>query len=89
MHLISRVAALSGTLIVLSIFVLDAGVGVFLASAFGCSPCLVQGLSNLLVEEDKVEEEITDVESELEVLTMQVGRLTLLCAVHCVLCAAV
>ena len=39
----------------------------------------VQGLSNLLVEEDKVEEEITDVESELEVLVMQVRcRLTLL-----------
>lgn len=50
-------------------FVLDAGIFVvrYLVLA-----CLVQGLSNLLVEEDKVEEEITDVESELEVLAMQV-----------------
>lgn len=33
-----------------------------------------QDLSNLLVEEDKVEEEITDVESELEILRKQVHR---------------
>lgn len=39
---------------------------------------MLQELSNLLVVEDKVEEEITDVESELEVLHKQVrGQLRL------------
>lgn len=64
--------------------VLDTGVFVFLHFT-----CLMQGLSNLLVEEDKVEEEITDVESELEVLTMQVRGRHSWCVILVRVCAAV